>query len=141
MMLDCAVRLADSAVTSTFAVLRLLPASDRDKDTEILVFASGARADAKHLNSSIKTNVSSEVSCRPSSNGGMLSRVIPNALFRSTGFSNMSLKNSRTYQGAGSWVRAATAGSRVNVAKGTGVVSEQPGFCLFIAPMAARRMY
>jgi hypothetical protein len=31
------LRLAYLTVTNTFAVLRLLPASDRDKDTEILV--------------------------------------------------------------------------------------------------------
>jgi hypothetical protein len=30
------LRLADLTVTNTFAVLRLLPMSDRDKDTEIL---------------------------------------------------------------------------------------------------------
>jgi hypothetical protein len=37
MMTGCAVRLAYLTVTNTFAVVRLLPNGDRDKDTEIVV--------------------------------------------------------------------------------------------------------
>ena len=43
------MRLAYLAVTNTFAVLRLLPASDRDKDAEILVLRHQIAVLKRHL--------------------------------------------------------------------------------------------
>jgi putative transposase len=43
------LRLAYLTVTNTFALMRLLPASDRDKDTEILVLRHQIAVLERHL--------------------------------------------------------------------------------------------